>query len=371
MGIKKVYIEPTTRCNLTCSMCPRNTWEQEPMGDMDLDMFAQLIEQIRRIPTVETIFFGGIAEPMSHPDILTMVSMAKETGARVELISNGMLLNEEKIEGLLKAGLDMLWVSVDREHRESQEELSGEKDSYEQMIRNLFSFRMKRPRIQPGAELGITFVATKSNIRELPEIMNIGSHLGASEIKVSNLIPYTRDMQKEVLYNRTMSCGAMKEESRLFRKKLISMPIMDFELLPPEVLHAVLRGWPQVQLGKNKIIRDAGYCKFIEEDSLYVRWDGEVSPCMAMLHTNKTYLQNVERLVRHHSFGNILQEELGDIWHKEEYACFRERVRDFAFSPCTICGICEYAESNQEDCFGNEAPTCGACLWSEGFFQCP
>jgi MoaA/NifB/PqqE/SkfB family radical SAM enzyme len=329
------------------------------------------MEQLREIGTAETIFFGGIAEPLSHPDILTMVRLAKETGRRVELISNGSLLTEETIEALLKAGLDMLWVSLDREHRESQEEISGGTGGYDPLVKTLAAFRRKRPQIHPEAELGIAFVATKSNIAELPEILEIGSFLGASEIKVSNLIPYTREMQKEVLYARTLSCGSMREETGSPRKKLLSMPIMDFELLPPKVLLSVLRDWPQVQLGKNRIVRDAGHCKFIEEESLYVRWDGEVSPCMAMLHTNRTYLQNVERLVHHHSFGNIKEENLKLMWEKEDYESFRRRVLDFSFSPCTICGICEYAEENQEDCFGNQAPTCGACLWSEGFAQCP
>lgn len=369
--MKKIYIEPTARCNLTCTMCPRNTWEQEPMGDMDLDLFIRLMEQIPGIDSVETIFFGGIAEPMSHPDILTMVKLAKETRRRVELISNGSLLKEETIESLLRAGLDRLWVSLDRNHRESQEETAGETGGYDPLVKTLAAFRRLRFQIHPEAELSIVFVATKSNIAELPEILEIGSFLGASEIKVSNLIPYTREMQKEVLYTRTLSCGSMKEATGSSRKKLLSMPIMDFEQLPPEVLLTVLRDWPQLQLGKNRVVRDAGHCKFIEEESLYVRWDGEVSPCMAMLHTNRTYLQNVERIVRHHSFGNIKEENLEFIWKKKEYEGFRRRVLDFSFSPCTICGICQYAEENQEDCFGNQAPTCGACLWSEGFAQCP
>lgn len=29
------------------------------------------------------------------------------------------------------------------------------------------------------------------------------------------------------------------------------------------------------------------------------------------------------------------------------------------------------AEENLEDCYGNTAPTCGACLWSEGILSCP
>jgi cholesterol oxidase len=38
---------------------------------------------------------------------------------------------------------------------------------------------------------------------------------------------------------------------------------------------------------------------------------------------------------------------------------------------CTFCGGCDMSESNVEDCFGNEFPTCGGCLWSQGVVQCP
>ena len=45
-SLSKVYIEPTTLCNLTCQTCVRNTWK-EPIGEMSLDTFDNLVEQLR------------------------------------------------------------------------------------------------------------------------------------------------------------------------------------------------------------------------------------------------------------------------------------------------------------------------------------
>ena len=42
-----------------------------------------------------------------------MVARAKETGANVELITNGTLLTRDLSHRLIDAGLDMLWVSLD------------------------------------------------------------------------------------------------------------------------------------------------------------------------------------------------------------------------------------------------------------------
>lgn len=368
--IKKLYIEPTTKCNLDCKICPRNTWTDETIGDMDIELFKTLLEQVKNIDSIETISFGGVAEPISHKNIIEMIQLSKSLGVRVELISNGSLLDKGKIESILLAGLDMLWVSIDKAHSESQRKLY-KNDGLEQIKDNLFEFRRKRNKINQDAELGISFVAMKSNIDELPEIINLGSIMEASEVKVSNLIPYTKEMQEEILYDRTMSCGFFKDELPYRSREVLNLPIMDFELIPQNVLKSVVRSRLDIQLGKNRIARDTGYCKFIQDDSLFIRWDGEVCPCMALLHNNVTYLHNIERDIRFCSYGNIKEESLIDIWEKEDYRNFRSRVKEFSFSPCTMCGLCDYVESNEEDCFGNTFPTCGACLWAEGFAQCP
>jgi hypothetical protein len=54
-----------------------------------------------------------------------------------------------------------------------------------------------------------------------------------------------------------------------------------------------------------------------------------------------------------------------------EHLSFRDRVQDFDFAECTICGSCDLAEKNEEDCIGNTFPTCGGCLWAQGVVQCP
>ena len=34
-------------------------------------------------------------------------------------------------------------------------------------------------------------------------------------------------------------------------------------------------------------------------------------------------------------------------------------------------GGCELLEENETDCIGSRAPTCGGCLWGQGFAVCP
>lgn len=368
--IKKLYIEPTSRCNFNCKMCPRNAWVDEKIGDMNMDLFHRLMNQAKSINGLETIFFGGVAEPMAHENIVEMVKIAKNSGVKVELISNGSFLNKSIIENLLAAGLDMLWFSIDTDHNDSYDE-NTRNDGFEKAKSNLMTFNLSRRKIKPDAEFGISFVATKSNSKDLPKIINLGQIMGAREIKISNIIPYEKEMQVEMLYKKSFSMMGFNDDFQKRRRTVIDMPIMDFDLIEPEVLQYVLLPSHTVKLGENMVIRKSGYCKFIASDNVFVKWDGEVCPCIALLHNSKSYLNNVERYTRFCSFGNIKRKNLVQIWEGKEYLNFRTRVKEFSFSPCTICGACSYLETNEEDCFGNLFPTCGGCIWSEGFAQCP
>jgi MoaA/NifB/PqqE/SkfB family radical SAM enzyme len=75
--------------------------------------------------------------------------------------------------------------------------------------------------------------------------------------------------------------------------------------------------------------------------------------------------------MKSHTFGNIKERSLKEIWDNEDYRDFRQKVYDFDFSPCVLCGGCEDVDSNEKDCLKNTFPACGGCLWAQGVIQCP
>ena len=105
--LAKVYVEPTTACNLRCRICVRNSWS-EPVGYMEMATYRRLVDGLRVVPSLRTVAFWGFGEPLLHPDIVEMVALAKELGAKTELITNGLLLDKEMAKGLVMAGLDTL-----------------------------------------------------------------------------------------------------------------------------------------------------------------------------------------------------------------------------------------------------------------------
>ena len=372
----KVYIEPTNRCNLECRTCIRNNW-QEPLGEMSSATFARIIEGLRRFSPPPAVFFGGLGEPLAHPEIAEMVAQAKTLGSSVELITNGTLLTKSLSKRLIDAGLDMLWVSLDGATPESYADVRLGAVLPE-VLANLAGFRIARRSTRFSTmlldyydlkpQIGIVFVAMKRNIADLPAVLSLGSRLGGRRFLVTNVLPYTAEMSNEILYSRAANDGIYM--SSIWGISL-EIPRIDINETTREVLYQTMRSGHPLNFAGVDLGEGNDRCPFVEKGVTAVRWDGNVSPCLPLLHDQRTFLCGYERSLRHYEIGNVVSQDLYDLWDLPEYLSFRERVQEFDFSPCTFCGGCDLLEINEEDCFGNTFPTCGGCLWAQGIIQCP
>ena len=374
--LRKLYIEPTTKCNLNCKMCFRHTWFDEPMCDLSLEEYRHVLETMPK--SVETIFFGGMGEPLFHKDILEMIRLAAETGADVELLTNGTLLSETMINGIMDAGLTRLWISIDDLETDSSintnshagGDHSGHNHSGKVLsnIRTLNKIRQKR---LSSISLGITFVAMKSNAHQLGKLpFFIAQHL-VDEVNVSNISPTDEASQKELLYTGLVNMYTGPGKGSVL--PTVRMPYFDMNI--PEAADGIrsLMSKQNFNLYFNDqpVLRKTGYCKFVREGMTFVRADGQVSPCMALLHNGYTYMHNIRRKISRCTFGSVKEQPLAEIWNSREYKAFRRKFDDFDFASCLYCGHCELFEENQEDCIGNTHPACGGCLWAEGVLSCP
>lgn len=366
-ALNRLYIEPTNRCNLNCITCMRNIWD-EALGNMSASVFERIMADQASFSPPPNIFFGGIGEPLVHPDIVEMVARAKSVSGHVELITNGMLLTDEIIAGLIEAQLDLLWVSIDGATPESYLDVRLG-DNLALVLENIKRLRAARDqayRFYP--QLGIAFVAMKRNIADLPEVIRIGANLGVKRFSISNVLAHTPELRQESLYDQSLYRGAYTETDILPR---ISLPRMDINQVTQAPLVEILRmNYPTLH-GDNPAIQITETCPFVERGSAAVRWDGALSPCLPLLHTHDSILDDRPRRSHAHLIGNIMERSLPELWHDPEYVSLRETLQAFAFSPCVYCNSCEWANENLEDCFGNILPTCGGCLWAQGLIQCP
>jgi len=375
--LKKLYIEPTTKCNLNCKMCFRNTWFDEPICDLSLEDYRRVLQTMPK--TVETIFFGGMGEPLFHRDILEMIRLASETGAEVELLTNGTLLTQTMIQGLLDAGLDKLWISIDDLETDSsinaQSACAGADHSGHGhsglVLSNIRLLNRIRQKSNSTISLGITFVAMKSNIHQLAKLpFFIAQHL-VDDVNVSNISPTDEASQNELLYTGLVNMYTGPGKGSVL--PTVRLPFFDMNI--PEAadgIRSLMRKQNfELYFNDQPVLRRTGYCKFVREGMTFVRADGQVAPCMALLHNGYTYMNDVRRKIFRCSFGDIREQSLTQIWDSKPYRAFRRKFDDFEFAACLYCGHCELFSENKEDCIGNTHPACGGCLWAEGVLSCP
>lgn len=372
-SLDRVYLEITNRCNLNCATCMRNVWEVE-FGQMSMQTFEQIINGIESFSPKPEIFLGGYGEPLSNPDCLTMIKLAKSRGLSVSLITNGILLTEAISKELIEMELNMLWVSLDGASPECYTDvrLGNELPHIIENLRCLRAARFWKYGSSPWAgypHLGIAFVAMRRNIHDLTKVIGMGIDLGAVEFSVSNALAHTPILKEEILYQRSMNQITSRHPQNW--KPLIYLPRLDIQRDTIKEIALLLKSNFAVEFFGSLLDQNVDRCPFVERGSLSIRWDGKVSPCLPLLYTHTYFLDERERHSQSYFVGDLSEHNLDKIWADPDYLNLRDRLHSFDFSPCTYCNSCEMANDNLEDCFGNTIPACGGCLWAQGLIRCP
>ena len=125
---KQIYIEITKNCNLNCPFCPSVSNREPNLTDIS---FREIISKIKGFSDV--IYLHILGEPLTNVLISKYISIAKNSGIKVRMTTNGMLLFDRKDELLKHDNLDRINVSLQSWHYLKDEEV-------EKNIKNLVSF---------------------------------------------------------------------------------------------------------------------------------------------------------------------------------------------------------------------------------------
>ena len=101
-------IIPARFCNLSCGYCNEFDKVSEPVP---LEEMNRRIDHLGRLGTAMIGISGG--EPLTHPQLDDVIRRIRRTGAIAGMITNGYLLNIDRIERLNRAGLDHMQISID------------------------------------------------------------------------------------------------------------------------------------------------------------------------------------------------------------------------------------------------------------------
>lgn len=126
---KKIYIEITNVCNLHCDFCPQTKRKPE---FMKVDLFSTILDQIK--PYTEYIYLHVKGEPLLHPEIDKLLDISYEKGFKVNITTNGTLIQKVKDKLLSKPALRQINFSL---HSFDGNEGAQKKEEY---MNNILSF---------------------------------------------------------------------------------------------------------------------------------------------------------------------------------------------------------------------------------------
>ncbi|MDF1551455.1 MAG: radical SAM/SPASM family putative metalloenzyme maturase [Deferrisomatales bacterium] len=419
----KLFVETTTRCNLRCAMCVKQTADHGVMeGDLAPETFARLAPAF---PHLEALVLSGTGEPLLHPQLGSFIRTAKTAmppGSWVGFQSNGLLLDEARAADLVDAGLDRVCLSVDAVTPGTFARLreGGEVGAVDRALAALASAESRNGH---RVDKGVEFVAMRDNVAELPDVVRWAARRGASFALVTQVLPYDEGLVAQAAYdpNTDRAVGFFQpwqkraaaegidldryfpvlwkytktpEEERIiaFVEEMKAAAHRQEIFVNVQKILARDHGWLQrveeIFGAAAEVARQEGLdlqlpevvpagertCAFIEEGGAFISWDGKVHPCYFLWHGYRCFINGREKFVRPKVFGDLAERALLDIWGDAAYTAFRASVLGYDYPFCSDCNLakcCDYvtAEEFEQDCYINHEP-CGDCLWCKGVFQC-
>lgn len=430
---RTLFIETTTRCNLSCAMCARCRpgW-QDGFGDMDFALFERLDGAVRH---AHAVILNGMGEPLLHPELPRMIRFVSQrlpAGGWCGLQTNGLLLDAPLAEELATAGLDVAcmsyeWPAAGACPAEGAV-LGHAADALDDPLPR-FAGLMRAAAAKAGRpmRLGLETVLMRGNIARLPELVDRAAALGLDFLLASHLLPMDAASEAESLFlpcsaaalrlfarhqaeaaARGLDLSAVPKAAVMYHRNPQEQELMDLLLRMRQEAQeegvwlnvARLAGTDPDDLSALEEIfaearRRAGAaglelslppltaperpgdrrCGFMEREAAFIDWQGNISPCHFLWHGYSCRVLGDEKRVQARHFGNISATSLADIWQSPERVLFRETVRMAEYPACGDCGagLCSDASGAsgpfELDCLGVAVP-CGHCPWSVGQLAC-
>lgn len=154
----------TRRCNLHCLHCYSSSQNREYEGELTTGEGRKLLDDLAAFGVPVVLFSGG--EPLSRPDLLELITYARELGMRAVLSTNGTLLSESVAAALMKIGMSYVGVSVDGVGS-IHDRFRGSRGAFEKTIDGIRACR------DAGLRVGLRFTITRHNLDQLPTVLDL------------------------------------------------------------------------------------------------------------------------------------------------------------------------------------------------------
>jgi radical SAM enzyme (rSAM/lipoprotein system) len=308
--LRYILWECTLRCNLNCLHCGSDCKKDSSLQDMPANDFLRAIDQLKNTidPNNTMIVLTG-GEALLRKDIEKIGISLYQRGFPWSIVTNGMLLNKQKLKSLSDAGLRSITISLD-----------GLEDSHNWLRGNANSFRNAIAAIKLLPETvnlrsDVVTCINRRNFKELAQIRDLLINSGIKEWRVFTIFPV----------------GRAKENPQLLLEPFEFRALFEFISQTRKEKQITLNYGCEGFLGSYEgEVRDNFFFCRAGINIASVLADGSFSACPNM---RDNFIQ-----------GNIYTDNFAEVW-ESKYAMFRNK----SWTKTGICSDCEfykYCEGN-------------------------
>ena len=294
-------------------------WRFTDQPEIPNERLLALVDDLAEMDVHKVHFSGG--EPLIRPDIFDVIQKCTERKIRVNITTNGTLVDGEKAKKLVKSGVRSVSVSIDGPSAKIHDGIRGVRGAFKKAVSALERLATARERCRARKRLRIrvNVVLQRSNWRHFSDIVRLAGELGADEVHPMPVDPKSPGhLMKKSEIRDFNACVAPEAETLRVRYGLSTDPLLvyPFGQTKDDINHSRMGNYARGFF-------DSHMC-YVPWMHIFVGWDGEIYPCC--MTRGKVP-----------SLGNINKNTLKDIFSGDGYAelrCFFVKTR---LADCARC----------------------------------
>ncbi len=295
----------TYKCNLKCKFCYAGcnctTNPNGSQAEATLEECFQVIDVIFKQAKVPSISFTGGEPTMRRKELKESIRYARKTGMRVNLITNGTLIDERYCQELVDCGLDSVQISIEGVTPDTHDLIVGQPGAFERSIHAVGLFK------NSGIHVHTNTTLNRLNMEESFQLPEFVHNLGLDRFSMNLIIPAGSSVFNKELVIPYSEAGPIIQKIHTESRKT-GIEFMWYSPVPMCMFNSITEG-----LGN----KGCAAC----DGLLSIAPNGNVLPC-------SSYDQPV---------GNILSESFKSVWGGEGPLFFRNKK--FAHEICQQCDM--------------------------------
>lgn len=307
--LRYLFWECTLRCNMSCLHCGSDCTRDSNTPDMPVEHFLRVLDRVATYtdPSKVVVAITG-GEPLMREDLTEAGEQIHARGFSWGMVTNGYLLNSNKMDELLQSGIRYLTISLDGLTAD-HEWLRGKKESYTKACNAIGLASQARSK---GLFYDVVTCVNQRTINRLEKLKDRLLDLGVTDWRLATIFAKGRASEN----------GELQLDGAQLRQ------LMDFIVATrKEGKIKATYGCDSFLGGYEMEVRQAPFFCWAGINIGSVLVDGSISACPSL---RADYIQ-----------GNIYKDDFLEVWNKR-FQIMRKRkwLKSGACSDCTMWNIC-------------------------------